>query len=349
MARDRHEAGPARSSVSIRDVAALAGVSVGAVSNTINHPEMVRRHTRAAVEKAISELGFVPNQQARVLTGASSQVIGLIVLDIMSPFFMEAASAVERAANEAGHVMILCDSENSRDREAQLLQMLSAQRVRGVLLTPATAEAPLLREWLGEQRLPLVFLDYRDGSDTCSVSADHVAGAKLAVRHLLDLGHDRIAFVGGPTLLHQFAQRSQGARAALVEAGLDPARSLIEESVAAIGIRDGMLAAERLLARGMPGAVFCGNDMLAFGVYRGLAQAGVRVPEDVALVGYDDITFAADWIVPLTSVRQPIYEIGYRAANLLLEHSAGDESHVHQNVVLPPSLVVRASSDPAAR
>jgi len=349
VAKDRREAGPVRPSVSIRDVAALAGVSVGTVSNTINHPEMVRPHTRTAVERAIAELGFVPNQQARVLTGASSQVIGLIVLDIMSPFFMEAASAVERAANEAGHVMILCDSENSRQREAQLLQMLSAQRVRGVLLTPASAEAPLLSEWLGERQLPVVFLDYKDSPDACSVSADHVAGAKLAVRHLLGLGHDRIAFVGGPTLLHQFAQRSQGAREALAEAGLDPTTALIEESVEAIGIRDGMLAAERLLARGMPDAVFCGNDMLAFGVYRGLAHAGVRVPEDVALVGYDDITFAADWIVPLTSVRQPIYELGYRAANLLLEHSSGDDAHVHQTVVLTPSLVVRASSDPRAR
>ena len=114
----------------------------------------------------------------------------------------------------------------------------------------------------------------------------------------------------------------------------------------AIGTTLGILAAERLLTRDMPSAVFCGNDMLAFGVFRGLAQAGVRVPEDVSLVGYDDITFAADWIVPLTSVRQPSYELGYRAASLLLEHSSGDPSHVHQKVVLPPSLVVRASSGP---
>lgn len=348
MAEERRRAG-ARSTVSIRDVAALAGVSVGTVSNTINHPEMVRRHTREVVEQAIAELGFVPNQQARVLTGASSQVIGLVVLDIMSPFFMEAASAVERAANEAGHVMILCDSENARDRQAQLLKMLSAQRVRGVLLTPATADAPLVSEWVGDRRLPIVFLDYKNSAESCSVSVDHVAGARLAVRHLLKLGHEKVAFVGGPTLLHQFAQRSRGAREALTEAGFDPATALIEESVSAIGIRDGMLAAERLLERGMPSAVFCGNDMLAFGVYRRLAQAGVRVPEDVALVGYDDITFAADWIVPLTSVRQPTYELGYRAANLLLEHSSGDPAHTHQQIVLPPALIVRASSDPTAR
>ncbi len=349
MPPELRDARPARTTVSIRDVAALAGVSVGTVSNTINHPEMVRKHTRDVVERAIAELGFVPNQQARVLTGASSQVIGLVVLDIMSPFFMEAASAVERAANEAGHVMILCDSENAPDRQTRLLTMLAAQRVRGVLLTPASSDAPRISEWDGDRRLPIVFLDYLDSPDACSVSVDHVAGARLAVRHLLQLGHREIAFVGGPTLLHQFAQRSRGAREALAEAGLDPATALVEESVAAIGIRDGMLAAERLLDRGLPTAVFCGNDMLAFGVYRRLAQAGVRVPEDVALVGYDDITFAADWVVPLTSVRQPTYELGYRAANLLLEHSSGDPGHVHQQIVLPPSLIVRASSDPSTR
>ena len=349
VAQDRRDLQAPRSSVSIRDVAALAGVSVGTVSNTINHPEMVRKRTRETVERAIAELGFVPNQQARVLTGASSQVIGLVVLDIMSPFFMEAASAVERVANEAGHVMILCDSENATDRQERLLTMLAAQRVRGVLLTPASADAPLVSEWVGDRRLPVVYLDYLDSADSCSVSVDHVSGARLAVRHLLKLGHEQVAFVGGPTLLHQFAQRSRGAREALAEAGLDPATALVEESVAAIGIRDGMLAAERLLERGLPSAVFCGNDMLAFGVYRRLAQAGVRVPEDVALVGYDDITFAADWVVPLTSVRQPIYELGYRAANLLLEHSSGDPEHIHQQVVLSPALIVRASSDPAAR
>lgn len=337
-----------RMSVGIRDVAARAGVSVGTVSNTINHPEMVRPHTRRAVEQAIAELRFVPNQQARVLTGASNNVIALVVLDLMSPFFMEAASAVERAANEAGHMMILCDSENTRDRESALLQLLAAQRVRGVLLTPATADVDSLPEWAARQHLPLVFVDYKGSPDTCSVSVDHVAGAHLAVRHLLSLGHERIAFVGGPGVLHQFAQRSRGAKAALREAGLDPATALVEESVNGIGIRNGMLAAQRLIERGLPSAVFCGNDMLAFGMYRGLTQAGLRVPEDVALVGYDDITFAADWIVPLTSVRQPIYELGYRAANLLFEHSSGDPGHVHQQVVLAPSLVVRASTSPAA-
>lgn len=337
------------SRASIRDVAALAGVSIGTVSNTINRPERVRKHTREAVERAIAELGFVPNQLARVLTGASSQVIGLVVLDIESPFFMEVAGAVERAANESGHVMILCDSGNSVEKQKQILQMLAAQRVRGALLTPASANVRIARELPPSERPQIVFLDFKDSASHCSVSVDHVSGARQAVTHLLSLGHERVAFVGGRHVLHQFDQRSKGARQAIMDAGLDPTRALIEESVENIGIRDGMRAAERLLATGVPTAIFCGNDMLAFGVYRALTAAGVRVPEDVALVGYDDITFAADWIVPLSSVRQPIAELGYRSAQLLFEHSGGDADHVHQRVVLQPELVVRASSEPGSR
>ena len=111
-----------------------------------------------------------------------------------------------------------------------------------------------------------------------------------------------------------------------------------------LGIQDGVLAAERLLTGRLPTGIFCGNDMMAFGVYRGLNRAGVKVPDDVALVGYDDIDFAADWIVPLTSVRQPTDELGYLAAKLLLEHSAGDPAHVHRQIVLQPELIVRNSS-----
>ena len=333
----------------INDVAALAGVSIGTVSNTINHPEMVRRHTREAVESAIRELGFVPNQQARVLTGVSSQVIGLVVLDVVSPFFMEAARAVERAASEAGYVVILCNSENAPDKEGRLLEMLAAQRVRGVLLTPASANGGLDPARLRSQRLPVVFLDYELSIDDCSVAVDDVYGARIAVQHLLDLGHERIAFVGGPSGLRQMAQRIQGARSAILEAGLDPAAALIEISTPGIGTRDGLLATDWLLAGSVPTAVLCGNDMMAFGVFRGLSRAGLRIPEDVALVGYDDIDFAADWVVPLTSVRQPTDELGYQAAQLLFEHSSGDAGHVHQQVVLQPELIVRRSSDPGAR
>jgi LacI family transcriptional regulator len=333
------------SSVRIADVAARARVSVGTVSHTINHPELVSQRTRTAVQRAIRELGFVPNEQARVLTGASSQVIGLVVLDVVSPFFMQAARAVERAAREAGHVVILCNSDNDADRESELLRILAAQRVRGALLTPSSTNSSLDRESIQARRLPLVFLDYQNSPEDCSVSVDDVAGARLAVQHLLDLGHQRVAFVGGGHGLRQHIERAQGAREAIIAAGIDPTTGFVEINQEGLGIQDGVLAAERLLQGGnIPTGIFCGNDMMAFGVYRGLSAAGVSIPEDVSLVGYDDIDFAADWIVPLTSVRQPTDELGYLAAQLLLDHSAGDPAHVHRQVVLQPELIVRSSS-----
>ncbi|MDR0416043.1 MAG: LacI family transcriptional regulator [Propionibacteriaceae bacterium] len=339
----------AAKTVKMEDVAALAGVSIGTVSNTINHPEIVRLRTREAVERAIRDLGFVPNQQARVLTGLSSQVIGLVVLDVVSPFFMAVARAVERAASEAGHMVILCNSENSPDKEARLLQMLAAQRVRGVLLTSARPHGDQDRTWAHVQRPPVVLVDYAASDDDCSVAVDDVRGARLAVQHLLDLGHERIAFVGGPSGLRQMAQRVEGARAAIVEAGLDPSTAFTEVSTPGIGTPAGLLGAQRLIEAGVPTGVLCGNDMMAFGVFRGLVRAGLRVPDDVAVVGYDDIDFAADWVVPLTSVRQPTDELGYRAAQLLFEHSAGDPGHVHRQIVLEPELVVRQSTAPPTR
>lgn len=334
-----------RGPVRLREVAELAGVATGTVSNTINHPERVHPRTRKVVEDAIRTLGFVPNQQARVLTGAVSSVIGLVVLDVESPFYMEAAHALERAVRESGHVVMLCNSEGDLDRESALLTMLAAQRVRGALLAPATPDPNSDRYLHLPGELPVVLLDFDGGDQHCSVTVDNFGGGALAVRHLLALGHRTIAFLGGSPDLRQFAQRAAGARHALTEAGLSPEEHLTEISVSGIGIRDGQRAAELLLEAGTPDAIFCGNDMLAFGAYRALAGAGLSVPDDVALVGYDDIEFARDWVVPLTSIRQPIDELGHIAAELLLEHSAGDPAHTHRRVVLEPELVVRRSSD----
>ena len=327
--------------VRLSDVARHVGVSIGTVSNVLNHPERVAPATQTTVLAAIRELGFVPNQSARVLTGAPSNVIALVVLDVMSPFFMEAADAVERLARERGHVVMLCNSQNDRAKEAELLHLLGGQRVRGVVLVPAAGDDPVADRIRG--RLPVVLMDHEGVEDCCSVAVDDVSGADMAATHLLGLGHRRLAFVGGPRDLRQMSQRALGMRRALERAGFDPAAALTEVYVeTGIGIRAGMEAAERLLSAGLPTGIVCGNDMLAFGVYRVLHRAGIAVPDDVALIGYDDIDVAADWIVPLTSVRQPTQEMGYRAAQLLLEDT-GQPGHVHQHVQLQPELVVRNS------
>lgn len=327
--------------VRIREVAEHAGVSVGTVSNTLNHPERVTPETQTAVREAIRVLGFVPNQQARVLMGAPNNVMGLVVVDVLSPFFMEIAHSVERAAREAGHVVILCNSENDHDKEFTLLQMLAAQRVKGALLSPAGGGKPTID---GLHGLPVVYLDYTEESAGCSVSVDHVAGGRLAARHLLELGHKRLGFVGGLPGLQQFGLRVRGMREAIVEAGLDPDEALVEVHEEGIGLESGTRAARRLLADGLPSGICCGNDMLAFGVFRELRSNGIQIPGDVALVGYDDVEFAKSWIVPLTSVRQPTSAMGHRAAQLLMEHAAGDPDHEHQQIVLQPELIIRRTS-----
>lgn len=337
--REGHRQAP--SPVRMGEVAAHAGVSVGTVSNTLNHPERVSPSTRDRVHAVIRELGFVPNQHARVLMGAPSNVIGLLVVDVLSPFFMAIAHAVEREAREASHVVILCNSENEHTKEFSLLQMLAAQRVRGALLSPAGGGEPTVE---GLHGFPVVYLDYEAGPEGCSVSVDHVAGGRLAAEHLLSMGHRRLAFVGGRPGMHQFQLRTQGMRDAMVAVGLDPAHALIEVHEEGIGLDSGTRAAQRLVEDGLPSGICCGNDMIAFGVFRELRRRGIRVPEDVALVGYDDVEFAESWIVPLTSIRQPTSEMGRRAAQLLFEHAADKPDHQHQQIVLQPELIARETS-----
>lgn len=339
--QDRRARRQPPSRVRMGEVAAHAGVSVGTVSNTLNHPDRVSPQTRDRVHAAIRELGFTPNQHARVLMGAPSNVIGLVVVDVLSPFFMEIAHAVERAAREAGYVVILCNSENDHEKEFSLLQVLAAQPVRGALLSPAGGDEPTVE---GLQDLPVVYLDYEEGPGACSVSVDHVAGGRLAAQHLLSMGHRKLAFVGGRPGLHQFPLRTQGMRDAMIAVGLDPEQALIEVHEEGIGIESGKRAAQRLIANGLPSGICCGNDMIAFGVFRELRRCGIRVPEDVVLVGYDDVEFAESWIVPLTSIRQPTSEMGGRAAQLLFEHAADHPDHEHQQIVLQPELIARETT-----
>lgn len=326
--------------VRMTDVARAAGVSIGTVSNSLNHPERVVPGTRERVLQAIDLLGFVPDQQARILTGAPGSTIGLVIVDLTSPFFMELAHAVEQAASDAGHLFILTTSENERARESSRLQLLAAQHVVGALVTPSGGGRPASEFEAG---VPLVLIDYESPEHPCSVVVDHIDGGRQAARHLIDLGHTDLAFIGGLPDLRQFEQRVTGMQEAMTEAGLDPSTLRVLRSEG-IGVTSGELSAAALLAsHDVPSGICCGNDMLAFGLYRTLARAGMRIPEDVALVGYDDIDFAANWIVPLTSVRQPTREMGRLAANLLFEHAAGGV-HEHRRVVLRPELVVRRSS-----
>ncbi|MBE1537314.1 LacI family DNA-binding transcriptional regulator [Actinomadura algeriensis] len=339
----------ARPTVGIKQVAAHAGVSPGTVSNVLNRPERVAEATRARVEQAIVELGFVRNGSASTLRAGHSSTIGLMVLDLANPFFTDLARGVEDVASERGYAVILASSAESDERERRNLRVLAEQRVRGVLLTPVGddgANADTLRD----RGVPVVLLDHpTPRANQCSVAVDDVAGGELAAGRLLDDGARTLAYVAGPSVLRQCADRRKGALRALKAAGL--ARDTLREvTVPAMNARSGQEAARRLLADGrpLPDAVFCANDLLALGVQRELLQAGVKVPTDVAIMGYDDIEFSAAAAVPLSSVRQPTYQLGRIATELLLEECDDEGAgHAHQQVMFQPELVVRESSRPA--
>jgi len=334
------------SNVSIKDVAARAGVSVGTVSNVLNRPERVAEETRTRVQLAIIGLGFVRNEPARQLRAGRSRTIGLLVLDAANPFFADVSRGAEEAAALAGLAVILCNSGQDAVKETSYLNLMAEQRVQGLLLTPVDAD-PIRLSRLVERGMPVVLLDRRaEGAGMCSVSVDDVSGGDLAVSHLLEMGHERVAFIGGPTTIAQVKDRLQGARKALARAGRDP-DSLVTITTTSMTVAAGRGAGERLgglPVKRRPTAAFCGNDLLALGLLQEMIRQGLDVPNDVAIVGYDDIEFAAAAAVPLTSVRQPRHLLGKTAADLLLEETQDPQNHIHRQIEFEPDLVVRAST-----
>jgi LacI family transcriptional regulator len=328
--------------VGIRDVAQRAGVSVGTVSNALNHPEKVSAEALSRIQQAIASLGYVRNDAARMLRAGHSQTIGLVVLDVRNPFFTDLARGAEDEAVRHGMSVILGNSAEDSAREAGYLDLFEEQRVRGVLISPYGSIDERL-QLLRRRGIPAVLVD-RASSDRrfSSVSVDDVAGGRLAATHLLVGGRRRIAFIGGSVGIRQIADRLTGARAAIA-AVADATLEVLPTP--ALTVTEGRRAGRELLAAGrLPDAVLAANDLVALGVLEALVVEGsVRVPGDVALVGYDDIDFASAAMVPLSSVRQPTELIGRTAVGILLEEAAAAEPRPRQ-VVFQPELVVRASS-----
>jgi len=328
---------------SMKDVAAHARVSLGTVSNVLNRPELVSERTRKRVLAAIAELGFVRNESARQLRGGGSRTLAYVVLDAANPFFTDVARGVQDAADAAGLALFLCNSGEDQERQAAYLDLLEQQRVEGVLITPVDAADPRITA-LARRGTPVVIVDRSAGPEHCSVTVDDQLGGELAVTHLLDSGHRRIAFVGGPRSIGQVGDRITGAERAIERAGTGELTVL---ETARLDVAQGRRAGERIAglpAAHRPTAAFCANDLLALGLLQQMVRLGLRVPDDLAIVGYDDIEFAEAAAVPLTSVAQPRHRLGRTAAELLLAEARNPEAHEHQQVMFAPELVVRAST-----
>ncbi|WP_426506274.1 LacI family DNA-binding transcriptional regulator [Dactylosporangium sp. McL0621] len=330
----------------IKEVARRAGVSIGTVSNVLNRPELVATTTRQRVLDAIAELGYVRNDSARQLRAGHSRQIALVVLDVTNPFFTDVVRGAEAAAEDHGVMVVVCNSGEDAHREHRHLDLLEEQRVRGVLITPVDESPNSRLEQLIQRGTPVVLVDRGSGRHSrCSVAVDDVLGGRLAGEHLVEQGHRHIAFVGGPMSIAQVHDRHAGIAEAVegrAELSVVPTPNLTVASGRAAATQ----IAAQVAAAGddRPTAVFCANDLLALGVLQEMTQRGVRVPQDVAIVGYDDIEFAAAAAVPLSSVRQPREQLGRTAAALLLEEIEDDGRHEHRHVVFQPELIVRDSS-----
>lgn len=331
-------------SAGVVDVAAAAGVSLGTVSNVLNRPERVSAATRERVQQAMADLGFMRNDSARQLRAGRSSTVAYVMLDATNPFFTDVAQGIEDAAVQHDLSVFLCNSDSRPERELAYLQRLQQQRVQGILITPIDPNVSVLDE-VSERGTPLVIVDrVREGGRHCSVAVDDVLGGRLAIEHLMDVGHQRIAFVGGPESVCQIRDRLTGARASAVAA--DPAAELVVIGTEALSVAEGRRAGERIMGMrktSRPTAAFCANDLLALGLLQQCVALGARVPHDLAIVGYDDIVFAGAAAVPLTSVRQPRRDLGRTAAQLMLDE-ASNPDHEHQQVVFTPELVARAST-----
>lgn len=328
--------------VNVKDVAKLAGVAPITVSRVSNNSGSVNPATRERVQKAIDELHYVPNTLAQSLRSKQTHTIALLLSDITNPFWTTIARGVEDAAAEKGFHTILCNTDENPEKEATYLNLLLQRRVDGIVIAPTTNDKLRLTV-LKRHQLPCVLIDRRvDGFKSDVVCGDSRGGAELLTEHLIRLGHRQIALVSGPSSISSAEERAEGYRAALRKHRIPVEESLIFHGE--FKQDSGYQLVKRLVeCDPRPTAIFAANNLIAVGALQALREMGLRVPEDIALVCFDDIPYASAIEPFLTVIAQPAYEMGRTAACLLLERLAATRNIKTREVVLASELVVRQS------
>lgn len=341
----------------IIDIARLAGVSRTTVSRVLNHRSDVDPATRTRVMRIIEEQGFVPNIAASGLARGRNRLIGMLVPSFTWPDLPHLMRGVAEAINATSYELILYsynDEDQSRDRTEVINRILATQLTSGILATYPGKAAEQIAQ-LYQQGHPVVVIDDQQEYQLPWIGIDNVVGAQLATRHLVELGHRRIAHIKGPENFLVSHQRAEGYRLALTEAGIpyDPNLMLPGNFLAASG-REGMLHLLGLPSDQRPTAIFTATDQTAYGVISAASEQGIRIPDDMALVGFDDESFSSYLHPTLTTIHQPSYEMGQRGLELLLDLIAADEARQNgqsdgalewppPRIILPTRLVVRAS------
>jgi len=328
--------------IDMHAVARLANVSIATVSRTINYVPTVNPKLAKRVWDAIRNLNYFPNTQARALVSGRSSLLGLIVSEITNPFFPELIQGFEDIAVENGYEILISSTNDDPERMKRCIRRMVERNAEGVAIMTFGIEQPLLDQ-LTDRNIPLVFVDVAPDRPGISVlRVDYSQGIRQGVQHLAALGHRQIAFVAGPLRLHSAQSRLIAFQNALQECGIPiEQRSIIESDHTMEG---GMEAAERLLAqKGLPTAVMCSNDMLAIGVLHKLSRSGLRVPNDVSLIGFDDIHMAEMMIPPLTSIQMSRVDLARAAVSALRSHI--QSASPRREYVINTRLIVRASTN----
>jgi LacI family transcriptional regulator len=326
------------------DVAQRAGVSQATVSLVLNKVSNtnIPEKTRLRVFTAIDELGYRPNILASSLRSGITQTLGLILPDIANPFFAEIGRSIENAAFEKNYNLILCNTEDDIERELLYVDVLCNRQVDGIIFVAAGDQSDSLQRVI-RKNIPVVMID-RDlpGMEVDAVLTDNQLGGYQATHHLIQLGHRRIGCIAGPSSVTPSARRGEGYRAALAEHQIP-----IDEALFIRGDfhpHSGWTAARCMLAlQAPPTAIFAGNDLMAIGAFRAITEAGLRVPKDISLVGFDNIELASYTNPPLTTVAQPIQEAGRMAVSIMLERIQKPGQNFHR-VTLPTRLIIRNST-----
>nr|WP_288455161.1 LacI family DNA-binding transcriptional regulator [uncultured Pseudomonas sp.] len=324
----------------IKDVAARAGISYTTVSHVVNGTRPVSDRVRSKVEAAIAELGYVPSGVARSLRVRATGTLGLLLPNASNPYFAELARGIEDHAERNGYSVILCNSDDDIDKQLRYLRVLLERRIDGLIVATVASDAAFAQA-LAALRVPLVLVDRSlEGVSADQLRIDHEQGAYLATRHLLELGHRRIVCIGGPASTQVVQLRAGGYRRALYEAGIE-AQAVVD---CAFTSPAGHAAAQVLLAgEQRPTAIFAGNDMIALGVLRAAAERGLQVPQQLSVVGFDDIEVSRYLHPALTTVGQRIGQLGEQAAERLLARIRKPGLVAEQRLI-EPTLMLREST-----
>ncbi|MGB9181888.1 MAG: LacI family DNA-binding transcriptional regulator [Pyrinomonadaceae bacterium] len=321
----------------IKDVAREAGVSTATVSHVINNTRFVSAETRERVERAIEKCGYYPNAHARSLASGRSQMLGVIVSDIANPFFPELVKSIEAEAFKRGYDVLLLNTNYDAERTSHYVRRIIQRKAAGVALMTSELDLSLIDE-LARRHISVVFLDLGSvGPCMSNLIVDYAAGIQEAVRHLVEFGHQRFAYVGGPNRLRSAVKRFEAFRDSLAEyLPTAPPPEIYEGD---FRMESGQRIAREMLSAGeLPTAVVAANDMMALGVMRELRAAGIHIPRDISIVGFDDIAFASLTDPPLTTVCLPREELGQRAVEALMSsieqpEKQGVEIHVQTYLV----------------